>query len=221
MRSMSIAAVVNYVNTHKDYFGIKQAKATFSDCTGLFRMSKLSTKEMQLFRYCACDNTAEVFLPDSIQKADLKTSLNKTKNAKFTDFFDNTQDWTFMRVTPNRMLVFDQIMQNTMPKEEVQKPTEVETLQARIKELEGQLAQYKKAEPRVLTSYMTLDDDHVVHIDTTNPLGKLIYHYKLTTNKFYDLDEAIDHCEKVALGLNTLCAELKRAKANGATHLTF
>ena len=221
MRSMSIAAVVNYVNTHKDYFGIKQAKATFSDCTGLFRMSKLSTKEMQLFRYCACDNTAEAFLPKSIQKADLKTSLNKTKNAKFTDFFDNTEDWTFMRVTPNRMLVFDQIMQNTMPKEEVQKPTEVETLQARIKELEGQLAQYKKAEPRVLTSYMTLDDDHVVHIDTTNPLGKLIYHYKLTTNKFYDLDEAIDHCEKVALGLNTLCAELKRAKANGATHLTF
>lgn len=220
MKSMSIAAVVNYVNTHKEYFGIKQAKATFSDCTGLFRVSKLSTKEMQLFRYCACDSTAEAFLPKSIQKADLKTSLNKTKNAKFTDFFDNAEDWTFMRVTPNRMLVFDQIMQNTMPKEE-QKPTEVEELQARIKDLEGQLAQYKKAEPRVLTSYMTLDDDHVVHIDTTNPLGKLIYHYKLTTNKFYDLDEAIDHCEKVALGLNTLCAELKRAKANGATHLTF
>ena len=85
MRSMSIAAVVNYVNTHKDYFGIKQAKATFSDCTGLFRMSKLSTKEMQLFRYCACDNTAEAFLPKSIQKADLKTSLNKTKNAKLSD----------------------------------------------------------------------------------------------------------------------------------------
>lgn len=220
MKCYTIAQVVNYVNTHKEYFGIKQAKATFSDCTGLFRVSKLSTKEMQLFRYCACDSTAEAFLPKVIVDANLKTALNKTKNAKFTDFFDNTEDWTFMRVTPNRMLVFDQIMQNTMPKEE-QKPTEVEELRARIKELEGQLAQYKKAEPRVLTNYMTLDDNHVVHIDVTNPLGKLIYHYKFTNNKFYDIDEAIKHCETVALGLNTLCAELKRAKANGATHLTF
>lgn len=223
MKCYTIAQVVNYVNMHKDFFGITKERACWADCTGLFRVSKLSTQyNMQLFDFCKMDHTAQVFLPAAVKKSDLKKALNITKNTKFTDFFDITeQEWCFMRVTPNRMLVFDQIMQNTMPKEEVQKPTEVEELKARIKELEGQLAQYKKAEPRVLTSYMTLDDDNVVHIDTTNPLGKLIYHYKLTTNKFYDIEEAIDHCEKVALGLNTLCAELKRAKANGATHLTF
>jgi hypothetical protein len=167
------------------------------------------------------DHTAQVFLPAAVKKSDLKKALKLTQNTKFTDFFDDVnQGWTFMQVTPNRMLVFDQIVKNSMPKVE-QKPTEVEELKARIKELEGQLAQVKKAEPRVLTSYMTLDDDHVVHIDTNNPLGKLIYHYKLVNNKFYDINEAIDHCEKVALGLNTLCAELKRAKANNATHITF
>ena len=160
-------------------------------------------------------------MPAAVKKSDLKKALNITKNTKFTDFFDITeQEWCFMQVTPNRMLVFDQIVKNTMPKVE-QKLTEVEELKARIKELEGQLAQVKKAEPRVLTSYMTLDDNHVVHIDTNNPLGKLIYHYKLTNNMFYDIDEAIDHCEKVALGLNTLCAELKRAKANNAAYITF
>lgn len=221
MKCYTIAQVVNYVNMHKDYFGITKERACWADCTGFFRVSKLTTHEMQLFEFCKFDHTAQVFLPEAVKKSDLKKALKLTQNTKFTDFFDGDQNWAFMQVTPNRMLVFDQIMQNTMPKEEVQKPTEVEELKARIKELEGQLAQAKKAEPRVLTSYMTLDDDHVVHIDTTNPLGKLIYNYKLTTNKFYDLDEAIDHCEKVALGLNTLCAELKRAKANNATHITF
>lgn len=221
MKCYTIAQVVNYVNMHKDYFGITKERACWADCTGFFRVSKLTTHEMQLFEFRKFDHTAQVFLPEAVKKSDLKKALKLTQNTKFTDFFDGDQNWAFMQVTPNRMLVFDQIMQNTMPKEEVQKPTEVEELKARIKELEGQLAQAKKAEPRVLTSYMTLDDDHVVHIDTTNPLGKLIYNYKLTTNKFYDLDEAIDHCEKVALGLNTLCAELKRAKANNATHITF
>ena len=222
MKSYTIAQVVNYVNMHKEFFGITKERACWADCTVPFRVSKLSTQyDMQLFEFCSFDHTAQVFLPKAVKKSDLKKALSITKNTKFTDFRDILeQEWCFMQVTPNRMLVFDQIAKNTMPKVE-QKPTEVEELKARIKELEGQLAQYKKAEPRVLTSYMTLDDDHVVHIDTNNPLGKLIYHYKLTTNKFYDLDEAIDHCEKVALGLNTLCAELKRAKANGATHLTF
>ena len=222
MKSYTIAQVVNYVNMHKEFFGITKERACWADCTVPFRVSKLSTQyDMQLFEFCSFDHTAQVFLPKAVKKSDLKKALSITKNTKFTDFRDILeQEWCFMQVTPNRMLVFDQIAKNTMPKVE-QKPTEVEELKARIKELEGQLAQYKKAEPRVLTAYMTLDDDHVVHIDTTNPLGKLIYHYKLTTNKFYDLDEAIDHCEKVALGLNTLCAELKRAKANGATHLTF
>lgn len=221
MKCYTIAQVVNYVNMHKDFFGITKERACWDDCTGFFRVSKLTTHEMRLFEFRKFDHTAQVFLPEAVKKSDLKKALKLTQNTKFTDFFDGDQNWAFMQVTPNRMLVFDQIMQNTMPKEEVQKPTEVEELKAKIKELEGQLAQAKKAEPRVLTSYMTLDDDHVVHIDTTNPLGKLIYHYKLTTNKFYDLDEAIDHCEKVALGLNTLCAELKRAKANNATHITF
>ena len=221
MKCYTIAQVVNYVNMHKDFFGITKERACWADCTGFFRVSKLTTHEMRLFEFRKFDHTAQVFLPEAVKKSDLKKALKLTQNTKFTDFFDGDQNWAFMQVTPNRMLVFDQIMQNTMPKEEVQKPTEVEELKARIKELEGQLAQAKKAKPRVLTSYMTLDDDHVVHIDTTNPLGKLIYHYKLTTNKFYDLDEAIDHCEKVALGLNTLCAELKRAKANNATHITF
>lgn len=222
MKSYTIAQVVNYVNMHKEFFGITKERACWADCTGLFRVSKLSTQyNMQLFEFCKMDHTAQVFLPAAVKKADLKKALSITKNTKFTDFFDITeQEWCFMQVTPNRMLVFDQIVKNTMPKVE-QKPTEVEELKARIKELEGQLAQAKKAEPRVLTSYMTLDNDHVVHIDTNNPLGKLIYHYKLTNNTFYDIDEAIDHCEKVALGLNTLCAELKRAKANGATHITF
>lgn len=222
MKCYTIAQVVNYVNMHKDFFGITKERACWADCTGLFRVSKLSTQyNMQLFEFHAFDHTAQVFLPAAVKKSDLKKALNITKNTKFTDFFDITeQEWCFMQVTPNRMLVFDQIVKNTMPKVE-QKPTEVEELKARIKELEEQLAQTKKAEPRVLTSYMTLDDDHVVHIDTNNPLGKLIYHYKLTANKFYDIDEAIDHCEKVALGLNTLCAELKRAKANNATHITF
>ena len=222
MKCYTIAQVVNYVNMHKDFFGITKERACWADCTGLFRVSKLSTQyNMQLFDFCKMDHTAQVFLPAAVKKSDLKKALNITKNTKFTDFFDITeQEWCFMQVTPNRMLVFDQIVKNTMPKVE-QKPTEVEELKARIKELEGQLAQAKKAEPRVLTSYMTLDDDHVVHIDTNNPLGKLIYHYKLTANWFYDIDEAIDCCEKVALGLNTLCAELKRAKANGATHITY
>lgn len=221
MKSYTIAQVVNYVNMHKDFFGITKERACWADCTGFFRVSKLSTHEMQLFEFCKLDHTAQIFLPEAVKKSDLKKALKLTRNTKFTDFFDGVnQAWTFMQVTPNRMLVFDQIVKNSMPKVE-QKPTEVEELKARIKELEGQLAQVKKAEPRVLTSYMTLDDDHVVHIDTTNPLGKLIYHYKLTNNKFYDIDEAIDHCEKVALGLNTLCAELKRAKANNATHITF
>ena len=220
MKCYTIAQVVNYVNMHKDFFDITKERACWADCTGLFRVSKLNTNEMQLFEFCKMDHTAQVFLPVAIKKSDLKKALKLTQNTKFNDFFDGNEDWAFMQVTPNRMLVFDQIVKNSMPKVE-QKPTEVEELKARIKELEGQLAQVKKAEPRVLTSYMTLDDDHVVHIDTNNPLGKLIYHYKLTTNKFYDIDEAIDHCEKVALGLNTLCAELKRAKANSATHITF
>lgn len=222
MKCYTIAQVVNYVNMHKDFFGITKERACWADCTVPFRVSKLSTQyNMQLFEFHAFDHTAHVFLPAAVKKSDLKKALNITKNTKFTDFFDITeQEWCFMQVTPNRMLVFDQIVKNTMPKVE-QKPTEVEELKARIKELEEQLAQTKKTEPRVLTSYMTLDDDHVVHIDTNNPLGKLIYHYKLTNDKFYDIDEAIDHCEKVALGLNTLCAELKRAKANNATHITF
>ena len=222
MKCYTIAQVVNYVNMHKDFFGITKERACWTDCTGLFRVSKLSTQyEMQLFEFCKMDHTAQVFLPAAVKKSDLKKALNITKNTKFTDFFDITeQEWCFMQVTPNRMLVFDQIVKNTMPKVE-HKPTEVEELKARIKELEGQLAQAKKAEPRVLTSYMTLDDDHVVHIDTNNPLGKLIYHYRVTNNTFYDIDEAIDSCEKVALGLNTLCAELKRAKANNAAYITF
>lgn len=222
MKSYTIAQVVNYVNMHKDFFGITKERACWADCTVPFRVSKLSTQyDMQLFEFCSFDHTAQVFLPKAVKKADLKKALSITKNTKFTDFRDILeQEWCFMQVTPNRMLVFDQIAKNTMPKIE-QKPTEVEELKARIKELEGQLAQYKKAEPRVLTAYMTLDNDHVVHIDTNNPLGKLIYHYKLTNDQFYDIDEAIDHCEKVALGLNTLCAELKRAKANSATHITF
>lgn len=222
MKSYTIAQVVNYVNMHKEFFGITKERACWADCTVPFRVSKLSTQyDMQLFEFCSFDHTAQVFLPKAVKKSDLKKALSITKNTKFTDFRDILeQEWCFMQVTPNRMLVFDQIAKNTMPKIE-QKPTEVEELKARIKELEGQLAQYKKAEPRVLTSYMTLDNDHVVHIDTNNPLGKLIYHYKLTNNTFYDIDEAIDHCEKVALGLNTLCAELKRAKANSATHITF
>lgn len=222
MKSYTIAQVVNYVNMHKDFFGITKERACWADCTVPFRVSKLSRQyDMQLFEFCSMDHTAQVFLPKAVKKSDLKKALSITKNTKFTDFRDILeQEWCFMQVTPNRMLVFDQIAKNTMPKIE-QKPTEVEELKARIKELEGQLAQAKKAEPRVLTSYMTLDDDHVVHIDTNNPLGKLIYHYKLTNDKFYDIDEAIDHCEKVALGLNTLCAELKRAKANSATHITF
>lgn len=222
MKSYTIAQVVNYVNMHKEFFGITKERACWADCTVPFRVSKLSTQyDMQLFEFCSFDHTAQVFLPKAVKKSDLKKALSITKNTKFTDFRDILeQEWCFMQVTPNRMLVFDQIAKNTMPKVE-QKPTEVEELKARIKELEGQLAQVKKAEPRVLTSYMTLDNDHVVHIDTTNPLGKLIYHYKLTNNTFYDIDEAIDHCEKVALGLNTLCAELKRAKANSATHITF
>ena len=220
MKSYTIAQVVNYVNMHKDFFGITKERACWADCTGFFRVSKLSTHEMQLFEFRKFDHTAQVFLPEAVKKSDLKKALKLTQNTKFTDFFDGDQNWEFMQVTPNRMLVFDQIVKNSMPKVE-QKPTEVEELKARIKELEGQLAQAKKAEPRVLTSYMTLDDDHVVHIDTNNPLGKLIYHYKLTANWFYDIDEAIDSCEKVALGLNTLCAELKRAKANNATHITF
>lgn len=222
MKSYTIAQVVNYVNMHKDFFGITKERACWADCTVPFRVSKLSRQyDMQLFEFCSMDHTAQVFLPKAVKKSDLKKALSITKNTKFTDFRDILeQEWCFMQVTPNRMLVFDQIAKNTMPKIE-QKPTEVEELKARIKELEGQLAQYKKAEPRVLTSYMTLDDDHVVHIDTNNPLGKLIYHYKLTNDQFYDIDEAIDHCEKVALGLNTLCAELKRAKANNATHITF
>lgn len=222
MKSYTIAQVVNYVNMHKEFFGITKERACWADCTVPFRVSKLSTQyDMQLFEFCSMDHTAQVFLPKAVKKSDLKKALSITKNTKFTDFRDILeQEWCFMQVTPNRMLVFDQIAKNTMPKIE-QKPTEVEELKARIKELEGQLAQAKKAEPRVLTSYMTLDDDHVVHIDTNNPLGKLIYHYKLTANWFYDIDEAIDSCEKVALGLNTLCAELKRAKANSATHITF
>ena len=222
MKSYTIAQVVNYVNMHKEFFGITKERACWADCTVPFRVSKLSTQyDMQLFEFCSFDHTAQVFLPKAVKKSDLKKALSITKNTKFTDFRDILeQEWCFMQVTPNRMLVFDQIAKNTMPKVE-QKPTEVEELNARIKELEGQLAQYKKAEPRVLTAYMTLDDDHVVHIDTNNPLGKLIYHYKLTANWFYDIDEAIDSCEKVALGLNTLCAELKRAKANSATHITF
>lgn len=220
MKCYTIAQVVNYVNMHKDFFGITKERACWADCTGFFRVSKLSTHEMQLFEFRKFDHTAQVFLPEAVKKSDLKKALKLTQNTKFTDFFDGDQNWEFMQVTPNRMLVFDQIVKNSMPKVE-QKPTEVEELKARIKELEGQLAQAKKAEPRVLTSYMTLDDDHVVHIDTNNPLGKLIYHYKLTANWFYDIDEAIDSCEKVALGLNTLCAELKRAKANNATHITF
>lgn len=222
MKSYTIAQVVNYVNMHKEFFGITKERACWADCTVPFRVSKLSRQyDMQLFEFCSMDHTAQVFLPKAVKKSDLKKALSITKNTKFTDFRDILeQEWCFMQVTPNRMLVFDQIAKNTMPKVE-QKPTEVEELKARIKELEGQLAQAKKAEPRVLTSYMTLDDDHVVHIDTNNPLGKLIYHYKLTANWFYDIDEAIDSCEKVALGLNTLCAELKRAKANNATHITF
>ena len=221
MKCYTIAQVVNYVNMHKDFFGITKERACWADCTGFFRVSKLTTHEMQLFEFRKFDHTAQVFLPEAVKKSDLKKALKLTQNTKFTDFFDDVnQGWTFMQVTPNRMLVFDQIVKNSTPKVE-QKPTEVEELKARIKELEGQLAQTKKAEPRVLTSYMTLDDDHVVHIDTNNPLGKLIYHYKLTANWFYDIDEAIDSCEKVALGLNTLCAELKRAKANNATHVTF
>lgn len=222
MKSYTIAQVVNYVNMHKEFFGITKERACWADCTVPFRVSKLSRQyDMQLFEFCSMDHTAQVFLPKAVKKFDLKKALSITKNTKFTDFRDILeQEWCFMQVTPNRMLVFDQIAKNTMPKVE-QKPTEVEELKARIKELEGQLAQAKKAEPRVLTSYMTLDDDHVVHIDTNNPLGKLIYHYKLTANWFYDIDEAIDSCEKVALGLNTLCAELKRAKANNATHITF
>ena len=226
MKCYTIAQVVNYVNMHKDFFGITKERACWADCTGFFRVSKLSTQyDMQLFEFCKMDHTAQVFLPAAVKKSDLKKALKLTQNTKFTDFRDIIeQEWCFMQVTPNRMLVFDQIVKNTMPQvlpNVEQKPSEVEELKARIKELEGQLAQVKKAEPRVLTSYMTLDDDHVVHIDTNNPLGKLIYHYKLVNNKFYDIDEAIDHCEKVALGLNTLCAELKRAKANNATHITF
>ena len=226
MKSYTIAQVVNYVNQHKDFFGITKERACWADCTGPFRVSKLSRQyDLQLFEFHSMDHTAYVFLPAAVKKSDLKKALNITKNTKFTDFRDSLeQEWCFMQVTPNRMLVFDQIVKNTMPQllpEKIAQPTEVEELKARIKELEGQLAQYKKAEPRVLTSYMTLDNDHVVHIDTNNPLGKLIYHYKLVNNKFYDIDEAIDHCEKVALGLNTLCAELKRAKANSATHITF
>lgn len=222
MKSYTIAQVVNYVNMHKDFFGITKERACWADCTATFRVSKLSIRyNMQLFEHCKLDNTAQVFLPAAVKKSDLKKALKITKNTKFTDFLDNAEQvWCFMQVTPNRMLVFDQIVKNTMPMVE-QKPTEVEELKARIKELEEQLAQVKKAEPRVLTAYMTLDENHVIHIDTSNPLGKLIYHYKLRNNEFYDLDEAIDHCEKVALGLNTLCAELKRAKANGATHITF
>jgi len=225
MKSYTIAQVVNYVNMHKDFFGITKERACWADCTVPFRVSKLSRQyDLQLFEFCRMDHTAQVFLPKAVKKSDLKKALSITKNTKFTDFRDILeQEWCFMQVTPNRMLVFDQIAKNTMPQIMPQKtePTEVEELKERIKYLEGELAQYKKAEPRVLTAYMTLDNDHVVHIDTNNPLGKLIYHYKLTNDKFYDIDEAIDHCEKVALGLNTLCAELKRAKANGATHITF
>lgn len=222
MKSYTIAQVVNYVNMHKDFFGITKERACWADCTVPFRVSKLSRQyDMQLFEFCSMDHTAQVFLPKAVKKSDLKKALSITKNTKFTDFRDILeQEWCFMQVTPNRMLVFDQIVKNTMPQIE-QKPTELEEAKAKIKELEAKLAQYKQAEPRVLTSYMTLDNDHVVHIDTTNPLGKLIYHYKLGNNQFYNIDEAIDHCEKVALGLNTLCAELKRAKANGATHITF
>lgn len=222
MKSYTIAQVVNYVNMHKDFFGITKERACWADCTVPFRVSKLSRQyDMQLFEFCSMDHTAQVFLPKAVKKSDLKKALSITKNTKFTDFRDILeQEWCFMQVTPNRMLVFDQIVKNTMPQIE-QKPTELEEAKAKIKELEAKLAQYKQAEPRVLTSYMTLDNDHVVHIDTTNPLGKLIYHYKLGNNQFYNIDEAIDHCEKVALGLNTLCAELKRAKANSATHITF
>jgi len=225
MKSYTIAQVVNYVNMHKDFFGITKERACWADCTVPFRVSKLSRQyDMQLFEFCSMDHTAQVFLPKAVKKSDLKKALSITKNTKFTDFRDILeQEWCFMQVTPNRMLVFDQIAKNTMPQIMPQKtePTEVEELKERIKYLEGELAQYKKAEPRVLTAYMTLDNDHVVHIDVKNPLGKLIYHYKLTDGAFYDIDEAIDHCEKVALGLNTLCAELKRAKANSATHITF
>lgn len=149
----------------------------------------------------------------------MRTAINKTKNVKLEDAITD-DSWCWMRVTSNRLAVLDQILKNSYP-QEAQDNKELEEAKEKIKQLEAQLAAYKKEEPRVLTSYMTLGDDHVVHIDTNNPLGKLIYHYKLTANWHYDIDEAIDSCEKVALGLNTLCAELKRAKANGATHITF
>ena len=154
MKCYTIAQVVNYVNMHKDFFGITKERACWADCTVPFRVSKLSTHyNMQLFELFTRDNTAQVFLPAAVKKSDFKKALKLTQNTKFTDFFDGNQEWCFMQVTPNRMLVFDQIVKNTMPKVE-QKPSEVEELKARIKELEGQLAQIKKVESRVLTPYM-------------------------------------------------------------------
>lgn len=221
MKCYTIAQVVNYVNMHKDFFRITKERACWADCTGFFRVSKLSTHEMKFFEFCKLDHTAQVFLPEAVKKSDLKKALKLTQNTKFTDFFDDASpEWTFMQVTPNRMLVFDQIVKNSMPKVE-QKPTEVEELKTKIKELEEKLAKYNSTTERTICNYMTIKNG-IATIHSDSLVCKSALHVFTDTyaeREQVRIEDVIEQYQQLAAVHNDIAANLKRAKFDGANYV--
>ena len=117
MSSKSVAAVINYVKVNREFFGFPaEQKITFSDCTKLFRVSKLNTHELQIFD--GTSSRAEVFLPACVEDLSLKEAIRKLKDVKYEDFFvsgfsgKQPNVWKFMSVTPNRIVMLDTIIKN-------------------------------------------------------------------------------------------------------------
>lgn len=229
MSSRTIASVINYVKCNREFFGFPvDQKITFEDCIQKFRISKTRIDKLQIFDYQNY-GTARVFLPAWIEKLSLKEATRKLKDVKFTDFFDgfngkHPDDWKFMLVSPNRIVFLDMIIRNTMPTtikeldfENTVANEELEKANEKIKQLEAELAELKKAKPRVMCDYMMFEGDTAT-IDLKHDIGSVAL--KVNTGVFNGtlpskIDNVIENYQLVAAELNDIANNLKRAKLNG------
>lgn len=228
MSSKSVAAVINYVKVNHEFFGFPaEQKITFSDCTKLFRVSKLNTRELQIF-----DGTvshAEVFLPAWVEDLSLKEAIRKLKDVKYEDFFFNgfvagkyPNVWKFMPVTSNRIVMLDTIIKNgNTNSQDTDKSVELAEAQKKIKELEEKLAKYNNNTERTICKYMTIKNGvATIHSDSLVCKPALhVFTDSYDADAHVRIDDVIENYQLVAAVHNDIAANLKRAKFDGANYV--
>ena len=225
MSSKSVAAVINYVKVNREFFGFPaEQKITFSDCTKLFRISKLNTHELQIF-----DGTvsrAEVFLPAWVEDLSLKEAIRKLKDVKYEDFFvsgflgKQPDVWKFMSVTPNRIVMLDTIIKNGST-QVADKSVELAEAQKKIKELEEKLAKYNSTAERTICNYMTIKNGvATIHSDSLDCKSALhVFTDTYAEREQVKIEDVIENYQQLAAVHNDIAANLKRAKFDGANYV--